>query len=190
MLNKLNIEIFNAINHFAGINTVFDKLLIIIAKFLPIVFILFLLYLWFNKGKDKNVVLYAGYSAILGIVLNFLITLFYFHPRPFMDGIGTLLINHLSETSFPSDHTTFMLSIAFIFLYFKQTRKMGVVLSIFGIIGGIARVYCGVHYPFDILGSILVAGISSYVIFLSRKKFQNLNELIIDLYYGVLKYGK
>lgn len=188
MFNQINIKIFDAINHFAGNNILLDKIEIMIAEYLPIIFILFLLYLWFNKNEHKSFSLYSGYAAILGVSLNFLISLFYFHSRPFMDNIGTLLIKHAPETSFPSDHTTFMLSIAFMLLYFKETRSVGIILSIFGIIGGIARIYCGLHYPFDILGSIIVAIISSGIIFVFKEKLQKFNNLIINLYYKLLKH--
>jgi len=180
-MNKLNIKIFYGINNLAGENLIFDKFMIVLAEYLLFVFILFLLFLWLKKKEKRNFVLYSGYSAVTGIFLNFIIRLFYFHPRPFMENNGKILINHSPETSFPSDHTTFMLSIAFIFLYFKETRKIGIFLSISGIIGGIARVYCGVHYPFDILGSILVAGVSSYIIFLSRGKLKLLNKFFLNL---------
>ncbi len=180
-MNKLNIKMFYGINHLAGENFIFDKFMIVIAKYLLFVFILFLLLLWLKKKEKRNFVLYSGYSAVTGIFLNFIIRLFYFHPRPFMENNGKILINHSPETSFPSDHTTFMLSIAFVFLYFKETRKIGIFLSILGIIGGIARIYCGVHYPFDILGSISVAGISSYIIFLSREKLKLLNKFFSNL---------
>ena len=188
MLNQINTTVFRAINHFAGSNIFVDKLGILIAKYLPIVFVLFLIYLWFGKSRNKGFAfLYSGYSAILGILLNFFITLFYFHPRPFMDKIGTLLIKHTPETSFPSDHTTFMLSIAFMLLYFKETRKAGIILSVLGIIGGMSRIFCGLHYPFDIIGSILVAMVSSYIIFVYREKLQNFNKRIINLYYKVFR---
>ncbi len=179
MLNQLNIKIFNLINHFAGNNVILDKFGIVIAEYLPIIFILFLLYLWFNKNNHKNFALYSMYSAAIGILLNFLITLFYFHPRPFMDHIGKLLIKHPPETSFPSDHTTFMLSIAFMLLYFKKTRKAGIILSLLGIAGGIARIYSGLHYPFDILGSIIAAIISSGIIIFFKEKLQKFNNKII-----------
>ena len=188
MLNQINTKIFITINHFAGNNVFIDKLGILIAKYLPIVFVLFLIYLWFNKNKDKGLALYSGYSAILGILLNFFITLFYFHPRPFMDKIGTLLVNHAPETSFPSDNTTFMLSIAFMLLYFKETRKAGIIFSILGILGGISRIFCGLHYPLDVIGSILVALVSSCVIFTFKKNIRKLNTLIINLYYRILKH--
>lgn len=56
-----------------------------------------------------------------------------------------------------------------------------------GIIGGLTRIYCGLHYPFDIIGSILVAMISSYIIFMSSERLQKLNNLIINLYYKIFK---
>ena len=103
MLNQLYVGIFNLINQFAGRNIILDYTGIILATYLPFVFILTLLYLWFRNMGYKKIVLYSAYSAILGILLNFLITLFYFHPRPFMEHIGTLLINHVSDSSFPSE---------------------------------------------------------------------------------------
>lgn len=190
MINQINNIIFNAINHFAGKNIFIDKLGIIFAEFLSIIFVLFLIYLWFNKNKNKELALYSGYSMIIGVSLNFLITLFYFHPRPFMDKVGTLLIDHAPETSFPSDHTTFMLSIAFMLLYFEKTRKAGVIFSILGVLGGISRIFCGLHYPFDIVGSILVAMVSSYIIFMFKDSIHKVNKQIINLYYKVLKHER
>ena len=181
MLNQLNIQIFNAINQFAGSNVVLDKFMIVVAKYLPFLFVLFLLFLWFRINKTKEVVLYAGYSAILGVLLNFLIGLFYFHPRPFMEHIGNTLINHIAETSFPSDHTTFMLSIAFMLLYFKKTRNAGVVLFVLGLFGGISRIYCGLHYPFDIFGSLIVSLVGTAIIYFFRDKLQFLNGLVFKI---------
>lgn len=187
MFNQLNVGIFNFINQLAGRNIILDNIGIMLAKYLPFVFILILLYLWFKDIEYKKIVLYSTYSAILGILLNFLITLFYFHPRPFMEHIGTLLINHIPDSSFPSDHTTFMLSIAFMFLYFKKTRNLGIVLSLLGILGGIARIFSGIHFPFDIFGSFIVAVIVSYAIFLSRTELHKINKLILNTYFKVLR---
>ena len=181
MFEQLNISIFNAINHLAKSNIILDKFGIILAKYMPIIFVLFMIYLWFRESNVKNIVLYSGYSSIVGIALNFSIGLFYFHPRPFMEHIGKLLISHAPETSFPSDHTTFMLSIAFTFLYFKRTRIPGVILSLLGITGGVARVFCGLHFPFDIVGSIFVAVLTSFVVYFLRERFKSLNEYILKI---------
>lgn len=186
MLNQLNIIIFNSINKFAGSNHILDIIAVATAKYLLFVFIIALLFFWFKNTEYKNIALYSGYSAILGLSLNFLITLFYFHPRPFMEHIGTLLINHVPETSFPSDHTTLMMSIAFMLLYYKKTRNIGIFLSLLSIIGGTARVFSGIHFPFDIIGSFFVAIIASYAVFLLKTKLQKLNKFILNLYFKIL----
>ena len=188
MLNQLNTEIFYAINRFAGSNFALDKIAIVTAKYLPLLFVLFLLYLWIRNTTYKHISLYAGYSAIVGLLINFLITAFYFHPRPFMNNVGTLLIRHAPDTSFPSDHTTFMLSIASMLVYYQKTRILGIILFIMGLIGGVSRIYCGLHYPFDVFGSLMVAIISSGIIFAFQEKLHKLNILIIALYNKIFKH--
>ncbi|MCK5098087.1 MAG: undecaprenyl-diphosphatase, partial [Desulfobacteraceae bacterium] len=173
MLNKINIEFFNAINIFASNNEIVDLFAIFAAKYSPFIFILWLLFLWFKKSKTKrgsykNIVLLSTYSAIVGISLNFIIANLYFHPRPFMMKIGTLLISHAPETSFPSDHTTFLFSIALMLVCFAETRKSGLMLLVLSLIGGVARVFCGVHFPLDIVGSIIVSILASSFIFLIK----------------------
>ena len=188
MLERLNIIIFEYINHFANLNTFLDNIARITAKYLPFVFILWLIYLWFRKENNyKNITLLSGYSTILGLLLNFLISSFYFHPRPFMIGIGKLLIQHSPDASFPSDHTTLMLSIALMLIYFKETKKSGVILLILGFIGGLARVFCGLHFPMDIVGSFGVALLSSFLIYLLRNKLTSLNKMLINLYMKIIK---
>lgn len=182
MFNNLNTNIFNSINYFAGKDPLLDKFAVPSAQYMPFIFIILLAYLWFFRKEYRKFILYSGYSVVAGLLANFLITLFYFHNRPFMDNLGTLLIKHTSDSSFPSDHTTFMLSIAFTLLYFNKTRKLGIILSILGIIGGISRIYCGVHYPFDILGSVIVAAVASFVIFSLKKRFQKINSMLIAFY--------
>ncbi len=191
MFNQINTSIFNFINHLAGNNIALDKLMIFLAEYSPYVFILVLLYLWFQREEEKNIVLFAAYSATLGIFIDYVIGLFYFHPRPFMDGIGVNLVKHVAESSFPSDHTTFMLSIAILFLFFQFKRKWVMAILALGILGGLARVYTGVHYPFDILGSVLAAFISAYVIFSNQNRLQKLNDFFIKTYFKILKkcYG-
>ena len=182
IFDQLNKKIFLFINHFAGNSIVLDKIATITATYLPLIFIFILFYSWFKYKKFRHSILYCSYSAILGLLLNYLITLFYFHPRPFMDKIGIILIHHVPETSFPSDHTTFMTSIACMLLYFKKTRNIGILLLLLAVIGGTARVFAGIHYPFDIMGSFLVAGIASFIVFYMKSKLVRINELILNTY--------
>jgi len=182
MIEEFNIAVFKYINHFAGINPVLDGIAKVIAQYLPFIFILWLLYLWLKRdNRYKNLALYSVYSAISGLLLNFLIAVFYFHLRPFMVPVGKLLIQHRPDASFPSDHTTFMLSIAFMLSYFKETKISGLILLVLGLMGGLARIFCGLHFPMDIIGSLGVGLLSSFIIYLLRSKLEVLNRFIINL---------
>ena len=181
----MNKEIFLFINSFAGKNHILDLIMIAAAKAMPYIFILALFYLWFSKRKNEA--LFAGYATTLGIVINGIIGLVYFHPRPFMEHLGTLLIHHKASSSFPSNHTTFTMSIALMLLTFKSTRILGIVLTILALWCGIARIYVGVHWPFDILGSITVSIIAVIIIVLLKNPLQKLNNFIINIWNKILR---
>jgi len=179
-MESLNQQLFIYINSYIGENHTVDFFLVFTAKYLPYIFIVLLFYLWFNN--KKNEALYAGYATTLAVGINLFIGLFYFHNRPFMDNIGLCLLSHKPENSFPSDHTTFVISIALMLITFKSTRALGIVASIFALLCGLARVYCGVHYPFDIFGSFIVAIISVTIVYISRTKLTILNNYIIAVW--------
>ncbi|MDI6728982.1 MAG: undecaprenyl-diphosphatase [Thermodesulfovibrionales bacterium] len=188
MLEEINYSLFSSVNKFAGYNPIFDITAELTAEYLPFLFILLMMYYWFFKKDDTSRInlLSVGWSTLLALFINFLITLFYFHPRPFMVHIGKLLISHGPETSFPSDHATFMFSIAFAFIIHNEFRKIGIVLIILALIGGMARVFVGVHFPMDIAGSFGVGLISTMIIFILRDVFAPMNERIVEFYKDVL----
>ena len=185
MNHSLNQKIFLTINDFAGKNHIIDSAMVSVAKYTPYLFIVLLFYLWF--GKSKNEALYAGYTATLGIGINFFIGLFYFHPRPFMDHLGSTLLSHKADSSFPSDHTTFTMSTALMLLSFKTTRTIGIIAVFLALWCGVARIYAGVHYPFDILGSIIVSILAVIVIIALKNKLALLNNIIISVWQKIIK---
>ncbi|HHD92530.1 MAG TPA: undecaprenyl-diphosphatase [Candidatus Portnoybacteria bacterium] len=190
MLEQLNIIIFHYLNYLAGKNHFIDLIIILTAKYGAFVFVFWLIYLWLRREKLRKISLLSAYSALLGLALNYIITLFYYHPRPFMLHLGTTLIHHVAETSFPSDTTTFMLSIAILFLYFRQTRISGIILFIIGFISGLCRVISGIHFPMDILGSLVVSIIASLIIYYNQKTFTPLNQWIIKIYQKIIHLFK
>ena len=181
----MNKELFLYINSFAGKNHLLDLSMIAAAKAMPYIFILLLFYLWFSKRKNEA--LFAGYSAILGIIISKGIGIVYFHPRPFMEKIGIILIQHKADSSFPSDHTTFTMSIALMLLTFKSTRILGIILTLLALWCGIGRIYTGVHWPFDILGSITVSIIAVIIIVLLKTPLQKLNDFIVGIWNKIWK---
>lgn len=77
-----------------------------------------------------------------------------------MVGIGNTLIPHVADSSFPSDHLTLLWSVSFSFIHHRQFRLMGMMLTLLGIPMAWARIYLGVHFPFDMLGAAFVASVS------------------------------
>jgi undecaprenyl-diphosphatase len=179
----MNVALFNIINGLAGRSSLFDAVGIFIASYLIYIFAIYLIYLWFFRSWYRDKVLCAVYNALIGLGINFIITLFYFHPRPFMMHIGKLLTAHSPETSFPSDHTTSMLAVSSMFLRFRELRITGVVLFPLSLIGGFARVYAGLHLPFDIVGSISVALFSTALSCCILKRYLiTLHNFVIHYY--------
>ena len=66
----------------------------------------------------------------------------------------TPLISHAANNGFPSDHS--LISFAFASIVFLFNKKLGFVLFLLSFLVGLSRVYVGVHYPIDILGSFLI----------------------------------
>ena len=190
MIEQLNIALFQLINQYAGINPVFDSIAVLAAEYMPVVVILALIYIWIKGDNTHDILLYGVYAGITGLIINYLIGLVYFHPRPSMLHLGTQLFSYPTDSSFPSDHTTLMVSIALMLIYFRETRIYGVIILILGLIGGFARVFSGIHFPFDIFGSVIVAIISSLLIYFFKDRFNPLNNLIKRIYSKVTGFGR
>jgi undecaprenyl-diphosphatase len=65
-----------------------------------------------------------------------------------------LLVGCTSSYSFPSSHAVNNFAGAYFFSYFYPKVKYGLYTGAF--LMAISRVFCGVHYPFDVLGGILI----------------------------------
>jgi undecaprenyl-diphosphatase len=119
-------------------------------------------------GPWRRAAFRAALSALLAFLISYAIGLAWPHPRPFVLGIGTNLLEHAPDSSFPSDHLTLWWAIAFSLLVpahrrhgLPQIRLTGLVLALLGLPMAWARIYLGVHYPLDMLGAVLLAPISA-----------------------------
>ena len=73
-----------------------------------------------------------------------------------MVGVGRTLMAHVPENSFPSDHTTFMLTVGFALIATQAATSRGKVVSGLGVLVAWSRIYLGVHFVFDVLaGAVL-----------------------------------
>jgi undecaprenyl-diphosphatase len=71
------------------------------------------------------------------------------NPDAFVEG-GRFLLGMYKSLSFPSSHSMNMFSLATLLFCFY--RKHGVYFFSFAAMIAYSRVYCGVHYPSDVLG--------------------------------------
>lgn len=117
-----------------------------------------------GSSATRQALLAATVAGLAGLLINQLIGLVWYHPRPFEIGIGRTLIPHVQDSSFPSDHLTLIWAIAFSLLLHKQTRLAGWGLVLLGLPVAWARIYLGVHFPLDMLGAALVALVSTRLV--------------------------
>jgi undecaprenyl-diphosphatase len=125
------------------------------------------------RGNDivRQRLIEASASALIALLAAQIIGVMYPHPRPFMIGLGHTLIAHGADSSLPSDHLTFLWAVAFSLLMHPEARRAGWVLALLGLPMAWARIYIGVHFPFDIAGAALVSGISAWICGLTGRWF-------------------
>ena len=169
MIKKLNISLFLSINQYTGLDQLLNNITLIVARYIPLLFFICLIYLWIKKGdKYKDIVLYSVYASILGLTINF---------------VMEFLFSNSVETF--SDPVTFMLSVALMMTYFRETRKIGMILLVLGLTGAFMSIYI-MYIPLYILGSTGVAIISTISIYSIKEKLVSLNQ-IFKLIYLILK---
>jgi len=124
------------------------------------------LFIGWLRGSSalRQILIAATVSGLAGLLINQLIGLVWYHPRPFEAGIGHTLVPHVRDSSFPSDHLTLIWAIAFSLLLREQSRLAGWALALMGVLVAWARIYLGVHFPLDMLGAVLVALGSAWLI--------------------------
>jgi len=128
----------------------------------PILPLIAVLWFWGNRA-DREAALSSSLTLTLAIACNIVIGMIWMHPRPFMIELGHTFMYHKAETSFPSDHAAVFFSVGLALLR-THLRKTGAVIVLLGVAVGWSRVYLGVHFPFDIIGALLVSIVASWIV--------------------------
>ncbi|MBN3786291.1 phosphatase PAP2 family protein [Burkholderia sp. Ac-20353] len=156
-MQNLNLTLFSAINAGPAPQPGIVKLAIFAADWLVYAIPAMLLLTWmFGMRNTRRQAIEAGVGACVALALAQVLSHFWFSPRPFMAGVGTQLIPHAPDGSFPSDHMTFVWSVAAGMLLGSATRVTGLVMAAMAAAIAWGRIYAGVHWPFDMAGGVLV----------------------------------
>lgn len=176
----MNYRLFRVINCLAGCNSKLDTFMIFMSQRTPLLYTFLLAFMWFRNKSYKKMILFAGVSVGFSLVINRLIQLFYFKPRPFVIHRVRLLISSKNNSSFPSKHT--MLAFALATSILLRDRLFGSIMWLLAILTGFSRIWVGHHYPFDIVGSAFIGTLTSMVIAAITDVFKLFFNWIIKLY--------
>lgn len=160
MLEYFNTQLFLLLNAPAGLHGIWLWTVTAIAEWLIWLVPAGLTVLWLlGNVVDQRAAVKALVAGLIALGVNQLIALLWFHPRPFMAGIGHTYLPHVADSSFPSDHVTLLLSVG-LALWTTDSilaRRLAGALLAISPLAAWARIYLGVHFPFDMLGALGVA---------------------------------
>ncbi len=127
---------------------------------------------------EKENLLYIFYSVVIWITISLLIQQVVQVDRPeeALKGAWTLILSHIPDASFPSDHAT--VAIAFLTsLFLAWFKRVWLFFAPFAILMIVSRVVLWVHWPFDIIVWSLVGIFSSFLTFNYITKLALVNKL-------------
>lgn len=138
------------------------------------ILIVVFLFLLLVKRSPVNAFAFVSVAGI-GWLSSELFKIVVAQPRPDQALLQNSLIAEGGTDSFPSGHTTFAVAFA-IACYFlaRHTRWSKVTLAagiLFVMVVGVSRLYLGVHYPSDILGSVFVAATTTSLVTVLWNKY-------------------
>lgn len=162
-MEALNYTLFRLINASADPNPHVVSMAVFFAEYAIALVPLALVAGWL-RGDDarRRFLIEACASALAALFAAQVIGALWPHPRPFMIGLGTNMLPHVADSSMPSDHLTFVWAVAASLMWHAETRRIGSMLALVGVPMAWARIYLGVHFPWDMAGAALVASGSAW----------------------------
>lgn len=166
----INSSLFRLINDLGFQIPALNPVFIFIAEyFLYLLIIVLIYYLFKDNGKHRVMVLAAVVSCLLAVILGKIAGQFHYNIQPFatLDNVNQLIDKEVNN-SFPSDHTILSFTICMMLFLFDKRKFYFLFI---GVLVAVSRVWVGVHYPFDVLTSIVLSIVAALIVNALFKKF-------------------
>lgn len=171
-MEAINLFLFSYVNAPAHPSMPMLTMAFCFAKYAILIVPLLFIVCWLRRNPAYHlVVMNALLATATALLVNNLIGLFWHHPRPFAMPTGHNFLYHEADPSFPSDHMTIIMTVAFTFMMRRHVRSLGMCLAVLGLIIGWSRIYLGVHFPIDMAGALIVAFISALIVHVASPLF-------------------
>ncbi|WP_100486997.1 undecaprenyl-diphosphatase [Sporolactobacillus pectinivorans] len=187
-MNPFDVTVFHAINNLAGHVSWLDMFFAFVSQYSPEIYALLFIVFWFSLPRSqfegRHSLILAVFSAILALCINVIISHIWARPRPFValpHGTVHQLIPHAPDASFPSDHGSGGTAIAS--ATWGKNKWINRILTTFTAIMLFSRIYTGVHWPTDILGSIVVGLFSSWIIRKYSRLFYPITKILLRIFH-------
>jgi len=161
------IQLLNAINSWAGNYPAIDTFMRLLTVFgvLPLMIIAMMIATCAIEPRRRR----GGWITLAGAFLAFIATLgvqeVMYRSRPFLSHPIRLLVCYPNDAFFPSLQMAAGAALALGLFAYSPCLRWGI--PIYMGAAGLARLFCGVEYPVDVLGAWFLGGLStSIVIFL------------------------
>ena len=167
----LNVELFYIINHNLQ-NPIFDFIMPIFTNFgsflglFLICIACLIITRHYKNEKYFRIAKLCLFALLISGGITLCLKLAIVEERPFvtLSNVRQLVVPS-EPNSFPSGHTSSIFSIATILIHeFWKNKALVIVLVIFSLMIPFSRVYCGVHYPGDVLVGMMVGILSGFIV--------------------------
>lgn len=167
---SLDVTLFYLINNLAGRSEVLDTIarLFVNDYFVTTTLALIMLVLWFAPGGPVKRARYqraffrTALTVFMSNVALKIFNLLYFRPRPFTTLDVTRCFYKPTDSSLPSNPAT--VGFAMATAVYLHHRQAGLAMYGLATLFALSRVYCGVHYPLDVITGALLGGGTAVVV--------------------------